>query len=100
MEEVSKLVDTLGKPEGSTRLISIFMRRRVQPLQARDHAMWDYSGPEDTTRFGRESYSSTELDTAVKHIIKGKKDDVLPGPPSIAPYGEGKELPQVTYSHL
>ena len=37
--------------EGVTRmdLLEVFLRRRIQPLQARDHPMWMYSGTDDTT---------------------------------------------------
>ena len=31
-------------------LLEVFLGRRIQPLQARDHAMWHYTGPEDSTR--------------------------------------------------
>ena len=31
-------------------LLEVFLRRRIQPLQARDHPMWMYSGIEDFTR--------------------------------------------------
>ncbi|KAI5022372.1 hypothetical protein ZWY2020_059102 [Hordeum vulgare] len=31
-------------------LLEVFLDRRIQPLQARDHAMWHYTGPEDSTR--------------------------------------------------
>ena len=31
-------------------LLEVFLSRRIQPLQARDHPMWMYSGPEDTAR--------------------------------------------------
>ena len=31
-------------------LLEVFLSQRVQPLQARDHPMWMYSGIEDTTR--------------------------------------------------
>ena len=31
-------------------LLEVFLRRRIQPLQARDHPMWMYSGTDDTTR--------------------------------------------------
>ena len=31
-------------------LLVVFLSRRVQPLQARDHPMWMYSGIDDTTR--------------------------------------------------
>ena len=29
-------------------LLEVFLSRRIQPLQAPDHPMWMYSGPEDT----------------------------------------------------
>ena len=31
-------------------LLEVFLRRRIQPLEARDHPMWMYSGIEDSTR--------------------------------------------------
>ena len=31
-------------------LLEVFLRRRIQPLQARDHPMWMYSGIDDSTR--------------------------------------------------
>ena len=31
-------------------LLETFLGRRIQPLQARDHAMWHYAGPEDSSR--------------------------------------------------
>ena len=31
-------------------LLEVFLSRRIQPLQARDHSMWMYSGIEDSTR--------------------------------------------------
>ena len=31
-------------------LLEVFLSRRIQPLQARDHPMWMYSGPNDTAR--------------------------------------------------
>ena len=31
-------------------LLEVFLRRRIQPLQARDHPMWLYLGLNDTTR--------------------------------------------------
>ena len=58
--EVKKLLPTLkeavshlSKDYGFTRLISVFMKRRIQPLQARPSTMWQYSGPEDASRMGR-----------------------------------------------
>ena len=31
-------------------LLEVFLSRRIQPLQARNHPMWRYTGPDDSTR--------------------------------------------------
>ena len=44
MERVVALQNTAGKEVSGIQIISTFIRRRVQPLQARVHAMWQYKG--------------------------------------------------------
>ena len=47
MERVVQLVR-----EGVTGmdLFEVYLARRIQPLQARDHPMWFYSGNDDSSR--------------------------------------------------
>ena len=51
--QIQPLVDTLiavvRKGVTDTDLLETFLGRRIQPLQARHHAMWHYVGPEDST---------------------------------------------------
>ncbi|KAI4999744.1 hypothetical protein ZWY2020_004333 [Hordeum vulgare] len=47
---VDALVDVVRRGVTGIDLLEIFLGRRIQPLQARDHAMWHYMGPEDSTR--------------------------------------------------
>ncbi|KAI5009053.1 hypothetical protein ZWY2020_010101 [Hordeum vulgare] len=47
---VDALVEVVRKGVTGIDLLEIFLGRRIQPLQARHHAMWLYSGPEDSTR--------------------------------------------------
>ncbi|KAI4976420.1 hypothetical protein ZWY2020_050027 [Hordeum vulgare] len=47
---VEALVDVIRRGVTGIDLLEVFLGRRVQPLQARDHAMWHYTGPEDSTR--------------------------------------------------
>ena len=53
-EEVTVLVERVVQlvRDGVTGmdLLEVFLRRRIQPLQARDHPMWMYTGIDDTTR--------------------------------------------------
>jgi len=55
-------------------LLEVFLRRRIQPLQARDHPMWMYSGIEDSTRVHPEE---VDEDTVEKWLrgITGNKDN-------------------------
>ena len=52
--EVSLLVDKVVGlvREGVTGmdLLEVFLNQHIQPLQARDHPMWMYSGADDTAR--------------------------------------------------
>ncbi|KAI4995704.1 hypothetical protein ZWY2020_037752 [Hordeum vulgare] len=47
---VGALVDIVRRGVTGIDLLEVFLGRRIQPLQARNHAMWHYTGPEDSTR--------------------------------------------------
>jgi hypothetical protein len=49
-------------------LLETFLSRRIQPLQARDHTMWHYSGPEDTTRTHPEEVSDQTVSQWLRSI--------------------------------
>src|SRR3954468_2689376 len=55
-------------------LLEVFLRRRVQPLQARDHPMWLYSGPDDSTRIHPEGVEVSVLESWLTSIT-GNKDN-------------------------
>ena len=98
MPRVEEAVKVLEQEYGFVRLISIFIGRRVQPLQARSTPMWEYSGPSDASRVGRKDFESTEdLEMAIRNIIKGKKSKKLPTPCSTAPFGDENKLPEVFF---
>lgn len=55
-------------------LLEVFLSRRIQPLQARDHPMWLYLGTEDTARTHPEE---VQEDTVAQWLrsITGNKDN-------------------------
>ena len=55
-------------------LLEVFLRRRIQPLQARDHPMWMYSGTDDTTRIHPEEVNEATLEGWLRDIT-GNKDN-------------------------
>ena len=57
-------------------LLEVFLVRRIQPLQARDHPMWMYSGLEDSTRIHPEDVSEDTLEKWLMGIT-GNKDNPL-----------------------
>ena len=55
-------------------LLEVFLSRRIQPLQARDHSMWMYSGIEDSTRIHLEDIDEKMVVQWVQSIA-GNKDN-------------------------
>ncbi|KAI4996725.1 hypothetical protein ZWY2020_052067 [Hordeum vulgare] len=49
-------------------LLETFLGQRIQPLQARDHALWHYMGPSDTTRSHPEDVSEETVGAWVRNI--------------------------------
>jgi hypothetical protein len=50
-----------GREVDGIDIIRTFLERRIQPLQARAHPMWIYTGQSDPTRSQEENLSSAEL---------------------------------------
>ena len=46
----------------------VFLKRRIQPLQAHDHPMWMYSGIEDSTRIHSEEVDENTLEQWLRGI--------------------------------
>ena len=55
-------------------LLEVFLGRRIQPLQARDHPMWMYSGLENSTRIHLEDISEDMVEKWLRGIT-GNKDN-------------------------
>ena len=95
LPSLKEAVNHLSRDYGFTRLVSIFMRRRIQPLQARPSAMWQYSGPEDASRMGRTDLEEKTLEAVIHGVIKGAKTDELPKDCPLDPYGSSRALPAI-----
>ena len=85
-----------GKELTGIQLISTFLKRRIQPLQARAHAMWMYSGLQDPTRTSPEELTSEDLESRVRQVTNLKRDDPFIEPTAATPFGDGCSLPEVT----
>ena len=76
-------------------IIRTFLKRRVQPLQARAHPMFLYTGRHDPTRFSTEELSRGDLDRALRPLLKFKAEEDLPKKSLTAPFSSSNPVPQV-----
>ena len=51
-------------------LISVFVGRRIQPLQHRASPMWQYEGPRDPTRCSPQELDADDLLTRLQQVAK------------------------------
>ena len=76
-------------------LLEVFLRRRIQPLQARDHPMWLYLGLKDTTRIHPEEVDEATLEGCLSSIT-GNKDNPR-GARRIPPLDQSYEVDKVQF---
>jgi hypothetical protein len=69
MEKITQLRSIPGKEVTSLQLICTFIERRIQPLAARAHCMWDYTGRRDSTRFTFNELREAEIDEGVRAVL-------------------------------
>ena len=93
LSQVATLRSAPNRELTGIQLISTFLKRRIQPLQARAHAMWMYSGFQDPTRTSPEELSSDDLESRVRQVTNLKRDEPFVEPPAATPFGGGHLLP-------
>jgi hypothetical protein len=78
MEKIQQLWATPKKELSGLQLIWTFIERRIQPLAARAHCMWDYTDRQDSTRISSDELKETEIDDGVRAVTKLKKKLIVP----------------------
>ena len=77
--EIAPLLTKIGEllhHLSGMQIIATFVRMRVWPLQARAHPMWEYEGPNDSTRISPVELSANELASHVR-LITCTKSQIL-----------------------
>jgi hypothetical protein len=59
-------------------LIRTFIERRIQPLAARVHCMWDYTDHKDSTRFSSDELKEAEIKDGVRTVTSLTKRTTMP----------------------
>ena len=81
---VDRVVQLINDGVRGLDLLEVFLSRRTQPLQARDHPMWLYSGPDDTAWTHPEEVSSETVASWLRSIT-GNQDNPR-GSRRVAPF--------------
>uniref|UniRef100_A0A8I6XDB1 Uncharacterized protein n=1 Tax=Hordeum vulgare subsp. vulgare TaxID=112509 RepID=A0A8I6XDB1_HORVV len=81
---VSEVINFVRSGVMGMDLLETFLGRRIQPLRARDRALWHYSGPRDSTRSHHEQVSKETVAQWIKSIT-GPCDNTI-GSKRVAPY--------------
>ncbi|KAK1612072.1 hypothetical protein QYE76_035745 [Lolium multiflorum] len=74
-----------GQTMIGTEVAAVFLKRRIQPVMARVHPMWLYSGPKDETRINAADLSEKELLDEVRRLTSFNQEDSIPLISSYAP---------------
>ena len=92
---VERVVQLIRDGVTGMDLLEVFLRRRIQPLQARDHPMWMYSGLDDTTRIHPEEVDDDTLEGWLSGIT-GNKDNPR-GARRVPPFDQSHEPEKVRF---
>src|SRR3954464_2193514 len=93
--QVEDLQLTPEKEVNCVDIIRTFLKRRVQPIQARAHPMFLYLGHRDPTRVSAEEFSKGDLDGILHPLLKFKAREDLPGKSLTSPFSISHPVPQV-----
>jgi hypothetical protein len=78
MEKIHQLRATPRMELSGLQLICTFIERSIQPLAARAHCMWDYTGHQDPMQFSSDELKEAEIDDGVRIVTNLKKKSIVP----------------------
>jgi hypothetical protein len=78
MDKIRRLRATPRKEVSGLQLIQYFIERRIQPLAARTHCMWDYTNRRDSTQFSPDELKEAEIDDGVCSVTSLTKKTIVP----------------------
>ena len=95
LQAIARLARQTGKELAGTAVYSLFIGRRIQPLQHRSHPMWKYAGAKDSTRCSKEEISLKEVTDTARKLSKLSREEVFVVDPAVVPYSKDNPLPKV-----
>ena len=92
---VEKVVQLINEGVTGLDLLEVFLSRRIQPLQARDHPMWMYSGADDTAGVHPEEVPAKKVALWLKSITCNK--DNPRGARRVVPFSDDDQPDKVHF---
>ena len=92
---MSALLRTAGKEVNGVHLIATFIKRRVHPIQAREHPLYEYVGATDATRVSTEELSAGEVEARVCALTMLKVGEPHVFDPPVTPFSTEHPVPEV-----
>lgn len=86
---VLELKESGGQTMLGTEIAALFLKRRIQPLMARSHPMYMYTGSKDSTRINTADFTDKELLDEVRRLTLFSQDDNIPLDSLQDPYDAG-----------
>ena len=80
-----------------TEVATLFLKRRVQPLQYRAHPMYLYTGAKDNTRISLDDLKEKELQDEVRRLTELTQKDNIPLEPNVRPFEASYPSPEVCF---
>ena len=90
---MERVVQRIHEGVTSMDLLEVFLSRRIQPLQARDHPMWLYSESDDTARVPPEEVPPKTVAMWLRSIT-GKQDNPR-GARRVVPFSDDNQSDKV-----
>jgi hypothetical protein len=76
-EQVINLKNAGGLTMCGTEVVSVFLKRRVQPLMSRPHQLWMYTGESDKSRVSSIDLSDDDLHDEVRPLTHYSMKDTI-----------------------
>jgi hypothetical protein len=70
-----------------TKVVALFLKRRVQPVMSISHQLWMYTGPNDKTQINSADFTESELRDEVRRLPRFSQEDIIAMTSAQSPYG-------------
>jgi hypothetical protein len=97
MASIHQLQNNDREELSGVKIITYFLRIRVQPLQARKDPLWMYLGAKEVGRLSKDLFVK-DLERLIRRFTSLSKNHEVPSSCRVEPYSASHALPEVSIS--